>query len=303
MMNGISNHPVVITGASGFVGNAVLKHLIQNKYEVIALLRTPSKFIDLEKKYGNNVKCLLASDSFDDLSCLLNGREFSIAHLATDYGRGNSAGESVFYSNVIFPWKLASWAGKNGLVSFLNTETFFSKADPSYPYLKEYVQSKRTSNYWLSVLSNHYKFKLINLSLEHVYGPCDAPEKFVTIMLQKMRENVPVIELTDGTQKRDFVHVEDVALAYIAVLKNLTNIDDLICTLEVGFGENISIKEFLIEMHKLTQSSSILEFGALPQRKFEMMSSVANISALVNLGWSPTIDIKTGINSIIKNKE
>lgn len=294
-------YPVVITGATGFVGSAVLRHLVRNKFETIVLVRSQSKFENLEKFYGSKVRCLLVSDEFDSLAFFLNGRKFSIVHLATDYGRGDFAGQSVFQSNVIFPWRLAAWGGDNGLAAFLNTDTFFSKADLSYPYLSEYIQSKRTSAYWLSVLSKQYRFKLINLRLEHVYGPGDAPEKFVMTMLKKMLENVPSIDLTEGTQKRDFVHVEDVASAYITVLNNLNNMQDHICTLDVGYGESISVKEFLVQMHSLSKSRSILKFGTLAQREFEIMSSVANIKLLVELGWHPMIDVKNGINSIIES--
>lgn len=50
------NKKIIITGASGFIGRALIKHLEQRKYEIIALTRNPAK---TESKISNGVKWVL----------------------------------------------------------------------------------------------------------------------------------------------------------------------------------------------------------------------------------------------------
>lgn len=69
----------------------------------------------------------------------------------------------------------------------------------------------------------------------------------------------------------------------------------------IGSGVNTNLKYILKYIKKITLSKSVLEFGALPYRKGELMSSNNDISKIEKLGWSPKISIEEGINNVIKS--
>ena len=94
--------------------------------------------------------------------------------------------------------------------SFFNTDSLLPK------YLNTYSLSKAQFVEWLKQLS--YKIQCVNLRLEHMYGPKDDKTKFVPWLLDQMINSIEEIKLTLGTQKRDFIYIDDVVSAYMLLL-------------------------------------------------------------------------------------
>lgn len=132
-----------------------------------------------------------------------------------------------------------------------------------------------------------------------MYGPADSQNKFVPGILNDLMNNKEKILLTGGIQKRDFIFVYDVVDAYCEVVKNIETFKKNI-EIEVGTGKETTIKDFVILLKELTTSNSILEFGALPYRKNEIMESKANNTLLHHLGWKPKFGLKDGLSELIR---
>ena len=64
---------------------------------------------------------------------------------------------------------------------------------------------------------------------------------------------------------------------------------------ELGSGIPTTIKDFVEKIHRLTNSKTALDFGALPYREGEVMKAIADISYLNRLGWSPSYTLEQGI--------
>ena len=142
---------------------------------------------------------------------------------------------------------------------------------------------------------------LINLRLEHVFGPNDGENKFVTSLIRSFYNKKNSIELTDGKQKRDFIYVDDVVRAFILVLlrHNVKGFKEY----EVGSGESIELKKFCLELTKAFDvSPSILNFGKLEHRMNEIMDSSADISSLKSIGWQPKWDLASAMSDFAKKQ-
>src|SRR3990167_10294075 len=104
----------------------------------------------------------------------------------------------------------------------------------------------------------------VNISLEHFYGPLDDRSKFCTKMIMDLFTGVSHIDLTPGMQKRDFIYVNDVVDAFLRILYYSLSVTKGFYHFEVGTGQNITIKEFIEILCRLTGNTKTkLNFGAL----------------------------------------
>ena len=137
------------------------------------------------------------------------------------------------------------------------------------------------------------------MQLEHIYGLRASPTNFITLMINKLKNNEPQIDLTLGEQQRNFIYIDDVVSAYITVVEKQNHIIAPYSTFQVCTNQIISIKELMTTMKDLTNSKSYLNFGAIPYRKNELMQSETNNIDLINLGWKPQYSIQAGLKKMI----
>ena len=284
---------ILLTGATGFVGSHILKRLLELGEDVVIILRETSSLERIKNLNGFSV--FKVNNQLSNLDELYQKHQINtIIHVSTEYGRSLDY-SSVLMSNVIFPIKLIEKADMKNLKLFINTDSFSSKFQDS-TYLKEYVSSKRIFKEYLKSI---FGFQVINLQLEHVIGEYDSNGKFITFLFNEMLNNTKKIKLTEGNQKRDFIYISDVVDAYITTLK-YKNYKKKFVDFEVGTGQSIPIKEFVLTMHKILQSKSELLFGYIETRTDEIMDSSANNLDLIKLGWHPKFTIQIAIHNILK---
>lgn len=288
---GIVIKKVLITGSTGYLGSRLLKKLLARGYDVCVVKRVDSNIqqhVDLTGNiaYYNNDKSSinrLFSDHKIDL----------IIHMATAYGRKGELIEEIKDTNLDFPLNILIAALAAKVPYFINTGT-------SLPFLtNQYALFKNQFAECLQFFDS--KITTINVLLEHFYGPGDDASKFITGMIVKMLSNVEKIDLTAGTQIRDFVFIEDVLDGYMSVIDHLMEFNGF-TNLPLGSGIGITIKEVVEQIKDLSESTSRLNFGAIKMRDNELMHSDADLSLLKSFGWNPKYEIKEGLRLTIMEK-
>ncbi|MBQ7561606.1 MAG: hypothetical protein IJS99_07225 [Synergistaceae bacterium] len=105
--------------------------------------------------------------------------------------------------------------------------------------------------------------------------------RFIKSSILKLINNSP-LKLTQGLQKRDIIHVEDIINIINRLIQaNFTGFH----ALPIGTGESHSIREIIEFLHSQTHSKSILEFGAIPSRTGEP-------DTLADISWYDKINYK-----------
>lgn len=290
---------VLLTGATGFLGSNILKSLCNMKYDVVILKRSFSKLdniVEIEGDYrAYNIDEISIESVFEKEKNI-----DIIIHCATNYGRNQEKSSTVLESNLVFPMKILEIAAKKGSKLFINTDTSLSKLDKVQGYMENYILSKKQFLEWGKLYAENQKLSFVNLVLEHIYGPGDDSSKFIAFLIESFKNEVESINLTPGEQYRDFIYIEDVVDAYLTVIKRVDEVSGF-SEFEVGSGNEIKIRE-LVELTKdLMGSNTMLNFGAIEYRQNEVMTSKADISSLLNLGWEPKFDLKMGLRKYIKN--
>ncbi len=282
---------VLITGASGYFGSYLTKTLINLGVNVSILKRESSELgrlsevIDKLKVYNTSKKSV--SEAFNSTKTY-----DAVIHAATCYGRNNESWNIVNDSNVGFPLLLLEESIKSGVKYFINIGTVLS-AD-----VNVYSLSKQQFVEWgeMSVQTST-SFQFINARLENIYGPGDDHTKFVTAIITQCLENVKEIKLTKGEQKRDFIYIEDAVLGVVKLLYTAidNDISNSFAEFDIGSGHAISIRTFVELIHKISNSKSFLNFGAVPYRYNEFMESMANTQPIKSMGWDAKYTLEDGL--------
>lgn len=216
-----------------------------------------------------------------------------VLHCATDYGRKRVDPSGTIEANLILPLKLLHAAAMNGVSAFINTDTILDKG------VNNYSLSKKQFADWLESYSD--RIIGINVALEHFYGPGDDPSKFVTYIIHSLLSEAHSIKLTEGRQFRDFIYISDVISAFLTLHKNVPILQPGYYRFEVGSAQPVEIRKFVELAKEICQNNkTILDFGAVPYRKNEVMSSDVNISELSALGWYPEVSLLQGLKNTIE---
>jgi CDP-paratose synthetase len=286
---------ILLTGATGFLGSHLLHSLVNNNYLVVILKRSSSnnwRISNLEGQYQyydvdlQSIDLVFEEQSID---CVI--------HTACNYGRNGESNRQIIEDNLLFGLRILEAAVKFNTKTFINTDTILQK------HLNAYTLSKKHFLDWLIHYSDF--IQVINLKIEHMYGPKDDSSKFAHWIITQFQNNAAEIKLTQGEQERDFIYIDDVVSAFIILLQNAQKLSKF-NEYEVGTGDLISIKTFVTQLKDSYQIifgkiSTQLAFGSIPYRKDEVMKTYVNNKALCNLGWTIKTNLSEGIKVMLKD--
>lgn len=285
---------IVLTGGTGFLGSNLLKKLLANGHEVVLLKRSFSKTERIQSVINHKHLSLFDLDVRAVEQVFASSDVDFIIHAATEYGREASSIHRVLETNLVYPIKLIELGIKYGVKGFINTDSYFNKESFRYSHLLNYSLSKRSLVIWLKSLSEN--ICVVNVVLEHLYGPHDGEAKFVESLIQNIAvKQVDSIPLTFGHQKRDFIYVDDVTDAYLYLLKYMEEGKAKFSQFQLGTGLSVTVRALAEEIKSLSQSPTVLRFGDIEYRSDEIMDSRADISSLVALGWKPKVGLSEGL--------
>ena len=284
---------ILLTGATGYLGSKLGRRLLENGYRIIAvhLNHEEEEEFKYDLNFSSQVKRVYLSDV--TIEEIFRNDVRGIIHTSTLYGRSGETVTDLIKANVIFPVELLTNAVKNNVEFFINTDTILNK------YISPYALTKSSVTDWMKFYADD--IKMIDIKLDHFYGPKDKNTKFIASVLEKLLNNEEEIDLTEGKQTRDFMYVEDVIEIYNVVLANIDKMMlGQINVFEAGTDKKTSIRYVAEKLKELTGSSTKLNFGAIPYRKNEMLDYDINTTAIRLLGWRPKVSIEEGLKKVVE---
>jgi nucleoside-diphosphate-sugar epimerase len=123
-----------------------------------------------------------------------------------------------------------------------------------------------------------------------LYGPGEDERRLLPDVARKLLagEHAPT---SDGAQERDFMHVDDVAAAFAALLDSAVE-----GPVNIASGEPVSIADVLALIARAAGRPELLRIGALPRRAGEPDLLVADVSRLRDeVGFTPSVALERGI--------
>jgi len=291
---------VLVTGATGFIGRNVLAPLISSGYEVHAVYAA-SSVEKLSGVYWHQVN-LLDKKAVSNL--LVKVQPTHLLHFAWYADPGKFWNSIENYRWLESSISLLLEFHRNGGQRVVMAGTC-AEYDWNYGICSEYTTPRKPSTPYgvcknaLQEILNSYagQFKLSSAwgRVFFLYGPGENPAKLVSSVINSLLKG-EVANCSTGSQKRDFMHVSDVASAFVALLNS--DVDGVV---NVGSGQSTSVREIVVKIANMLKAEDRINFGAIPTADNESQNIEADVSRLNNLvGWKPTYDLSSGLMNTVQ---
>lgn len=297
---------VLVTGAAGFIGSHLCEALIARGCTVRGL-DSFTAFYDPARK-RRNLDALIDHPAFelvaDDLLTArldeaLDGVDV-VAHLAGEPGVTTSWGrdfDRYVDRNILATQRLlesTSGRGISRLVYASSSSVYGTGAD----VLRATGEPRPASPYGVTKLAAEtlvgaYAGSLSAVSLRYfsVYGPRQRPDMAAHRFIESLLDGRPLTVYGDGRQVRDFTYVGDIVEATVqALFADLPSGS----VLDVASSEPMSVRTLVGHLEALFGSEATLD--TTDERRGDVPRTEGEISAARDqLGWKPTIDLRTGL--------
>ena len=127
-----------------------------------------------------------------------------------------------------------------------------------------------------------------------LYGPHEHPHRLVSSVICSALKGEPIC-CSHGNQIRDFLHVQDVASAFVALLNS-----DVSGPVNVASGRPVALKDIIYKVANKLDQQGLVELGALPTSENDPPFLVADVNRLSDeVGWRPQYDLDCGLEQTI----
>jgi UDP-glucose 4-epimerase len=292
---------VLVTGGAGFIGSVVAHRLVAQGAQVIVLDDLSSGSVTAIPDGVELVEQDIADGAAGEVITALRPSHVIHAAAQVRVARSMDAPRHDRRVNLDGTHHVLDGARRAGVERFV----FVSSGGAVYG---ESVQATETtvpaprSYYGVHKLAAEGYVALFGRShavarLANVYGPGqrdDLEGGVVAIFMRAVGAGGPVTIHGDGEQRRDFVHVDDVADALVAML-----VSDRSGVWNVGTGQASSINALVELLEQITGRQ--VERLREPARIGDVRSSSLAITAIGrDLGWAPRIDLDSGLRLLIR---
>ncbi|MGI0059553.1 MAG: NAD-dependent epimerase/dehydratase family protein [Nitrosotalea sp.] len=302
---------VFVTGGAGFVGQHLVKYLLEKKNKVIIydslknssitnvsdLKKLGAKFIKGDITDLNHVKkSITGSDVVIHLAAQIDVQDSmknpQYTHNVNVTGTLNVLMACVEkkIKNVIAPSSAAVYGDQKDLPISENSYT-----SPISPY----GATKLAMEHYLQAFSNCYDLNCISLRLFNVYGSGQTSSYagVITKFLQNIKQKKPLVIFGDGSNTRDFISIQDVVQAFDKSIKNIDGKKGRFYN--IASGKYVSIKDLAQMMIDISGKKIPIVYKKA--KKGDILHSQVSVwLAKKELGHSPRVELKEGLEGLVK---
>ena len=272
----------LVTGGAGFIGSNLIKRLLEGyDNRVTSLDNYTTGNIENQHKgckyIHGDIRDYKALGTFDVIFHMA-----ALPRIAPSFKNPRE----VFETNVQGTQNILEYARVYNIpVIYAGSSSFHGGV-----YKNPYTFTKWQGEELCRMYQEVYGVDVTICRFYNVYGDYMTDEgeyrTALSIFLDQYKKGEPMTITGDGSQRRDFTHVEDIVDAMIKImeLKKYGHI------FELGKGKNYSIRELV----KMFPNCSFVFIPAIPGEARNTLCE--STEAMIELGWKPKVDLKEWIN-------
>lgn len=285
---------IILTGASGFIGSRLLSRLVDAGAEVHAVSR------DQQPQDGVCWWRIDLSDRAAVQRMVASVEPHAIVHLASRVSgkRSLELVRTTLESNVLTTVNLLTAAVESDCHRVVVTGTMVEPDDRAGPGIagSPYAMSKWASSSYARMFHALYALPVVILRVFMVYGPgqSDSSKLIPHTILSLLRGEAP--KVSSGGWELDWIYIDDVVEAYVAALQ-ASGVEGE--TVDVGSGQLVSMRDVLEQIAKLVDATAKPQFGAVPDRPFEVPRRADITRTASLLDWAPETSLEQGLRTTV----
>ena len=298
---------VIITGATGFVGANLARHVLHEGHEVHLLVRrgyAPWRIQAIRDQVRLHEVDL---SNLQSLTRVVGSiRPEWVFHLAA-YGAYSSQMDvqQMLQTNIIGTANLVQACLETGFEALINTGSsseygFKDHAPAETEWLDPnsyYALTKASATLFCRYTAQSKNVPITTLRLSSVYGPYEEPTRLMpTLILKGLRRELP--PLVNHDIARDYVYVKDVNRAYLlaASIKE----QELGAVYNVGTGIQTTLRQVVDVARRILDIGVEPKWGSMEDRSWDTDTWVSNSRHIQKvLGWRPQYDFEAGFREMV----
>jgi nucleoside-diphosphate-sugar epimerase len=285
---------ILVTGSDGFIGRHVVPILLERGYEVHGVGRKRPGDMQVVQYHQANLL-----DFAESRALIERIKPHSLIHLAWNATPGKfwTTLENLDWvaASLVLTRAFAEHGGRRAVYAGTCAEYDWSEplldevVTPLRPHTI-YGASKGALQRLLAVSSDTLGISIAWGRLFFLYGPGEARGRLIPDIISALRRGEAALCST-GSQLRDFMHVEDVARALVAILESKA-----IGPINIASGDCRPVRDIVLQIATNIGRPDLIRFGARPMQKGEPPELRASTVILnEEVGFSSCRSLESGL--------
>ena len=287
--------PILVTGASGFIGGHLCRQLVAQGHRVLGVTRSA----DAELPEGVERHVLDLGEEEQVIRLFEKENPQTIFHLAGHVvaKRGVEEVMPSFQCTLATTVHLLMAAQKHSKGRFIQIGSLEEPVKMGDPPASPYAASKAAASGYARMFHALYGLRVVIARVFMVYGPDQKDrKKLIPYVIDSLLKGESP-RLSSGKRLVDWIHVADVVEGLIA-LAATPGIEGQ--TVDLGSGELVSVHSLVQRLAEITPSTGSLIYDPAGDRPMEQVRQ-ANVDATASLtGWRPKFSLDEGLADTVR---